>query len=101
CWSGPNDIWGCAPSESPLTHPNNIVQINNTAEGGGTTAIVARDIECQPGEQWHLHIWVKDALGVPLKEPNGDCNIYTLSYSVEQIDDGYVPGDSSTPPVNP
>ena len=70
------------------------------------------DVACQANQTFYLHLWVESggASGMipAIPEPAGVCNVYSLSYNIEQTEDGYVPGFlhpdpmvPDVPPVNP
>ena len=99
CWSGPNNINNCKAMWSSLTP--------FTAKGGGTSNAVNLDVKCNAFEQWYLHLAVRSPSGLGKIPPilpgnwNEICDTYSLSYSIVQTSDGYVPGNPSTDPVNP
>ena len=106
CWSGPDNPDACVP---------NTAGANNggfTWQGGGTALDYTLDVACQANQTFYLHLWVRSAGlsgNIPaIPEPAGVCNVYSLSYNIEQTADGYVPGFRhrdpmvpDVPPVNP
>ena len=50
------------------------------------------DVACQANQTFYLHLWVLSggrSGAIPaLPEPPSVCNVYSLSYNIEQTEDG-------------
>ncbi|MCG8553961.1 MAG: hypothetical protein MJD61_01545 [Proteobacteria bacterium] len=118
CWSDSSQRCGIDHDNDPNTPRLVTSRLEGTSLGGGTNLNAPIDVACNPNQELYLNIWV--APGGPAgwipahstqcdtnPEPANCCDVYSLYYSVEGVDDGFIYSNGSgateysTPTANP